>query len=116
MTDENFKDFINNQVSAGVTAFTFLSYDSLEDGGKKYDPLDEGLLDADNVSCNFRYIHTAVRLDSKTFMESITNERYTKNECWINSIADFYGNTLMSTTRKRNLLTRQKPLTVLNKS
>ena len=116
MTDENFKDFINNQVSAGVTAFKFLSYDSLKDGGKKYDPLDEGLLNADNASCNFRYIHTAIRLDSKTFMESITNERYTKNECWINSITDFYGDTLMSATRKRNVLTRQKLLTVLNKT
>jgi len=116
MTNENFKDFMNNAVSSGVCALKFLSADSLEDGGKRYSPLDEGLKDGDDVSCNFKYIHTAIRLDSKTFMESISNERYTKNECWINSITDFYGDSLMNTSRKRNVLTRQKLLRTLNKT
>ena len=62
MTSKSFKQFINNQVSSGMSAFKYLSYDSLEDKDENYDPLDEGLKDADNVSCNFRYIHTAVRL------------------------------------------------------
>ena len=65
MTDKDFRKFVQNKPGY-VVAFKFLSYDSLEDGGRKYDPLDEGLLDADNVSCIFRSIHTAVRLDSKT--------------------------------------------------
>ena len=115
MTDKNFAKLIQNKPGY-VIAVKFLSYDSLEDKDEKYDPLDEGLMDADNVSCNFRYIHTAIRLDSKTFMDSISNERYTKNECWINSITDFYGDTLMSANRKRNVLTRQKLLTILNKT
>jgi len=47
-------------------------------------------------------------------MESIKKEKYTQNERWINSITDFYGDTLMNTNRKRNVLTRQKLLTILN--
>ena len=115
MTDKHFAKLIQNKPGYAIVV-KFLSYDSLEDGGRDYNPLDKGLMDADNVSCNFRYIHTAIRLDSKTFMDSISNERYTKNECWINSITDFYGDTLMSANRKRNVLTRQKLLTILNKT
>ena len=60
---------------------------------KKYDPLDEGLQDASKVSCNFKYIHTPIDLDSKTFVESTQNERYTKHKWWVNSTTDFYGDT-----------------------
>ena len=49
-------------------------------------------------------------------MESIKKEKYTQNECWINSITDFYGDTLMNTNRKRNILTRDKLLAILNKT
>ncbi len=71
-------------------------------------------MDASNVSCKFNYIETSLNLDSKTFMESIKKEKYTHNECWINSITDFYGDTLMNINRKRNILTRDKLLTILN--
>ena len=49
-------------------------------------------------------------------MESIKQEKYTQNECWINSITDFYGDTPMNINRKRNILTRQKLLTIRNKT
>ena len=49
-------------------------------------------------------------------MTAIKNEKYRDSACWINSIADFYGETLMNTDRKRNVLTRAKLLTILNKT
>ena len=52
-----------------------------------------------------------VKLSWKQF----SNERYTKNECWINS-EDFYGDTLLSDSRKRKVMTRQKLLNILNKT
>ena len=48
-------------------------------------------------------IETKMNLDKKTFLEAIKNERYKENECWINSITDYYGDTLMS-TNKRNVI------------
>jgi hypothetical protein len=116
MTDKHFKHWIENKVSDGVVAFKILSYETLGDTGKEYNPLDDDLMDASNVSCNFDYIETLVNLDSKTFMESIRNEKYKQNECWINSITDSYGDTLMNTDKKRNVLTRAKLLAILNKT
>ena len=100
MTDKHFKQWINNHVSSGVVAFKILSYETLGDTGKEYNPLDDDLMDASNVSCNYNYIETLMNLDSKTFMESIKKENYKQNECWINSITDFYGDTLMNTDKK----------------
>ncbi len=69
-----------------ICALKFLSYDTLDDPDKKYSPLDEGLMDAMNVSCNFDYIETKINLDKKTFLEAIANERCKDNECWINTV------------------------------
>ncbi len=58
-----------------ITAFKIFSYHTLNDplGGKKYNPLDEGLLDASNVSGNFNYFETKMNLEKKTFLEAIKN-------------------------------------------
>ena len=110
LTDKRFKSFIDNQQSSGMCDFKFLDYDTLEDGGKKYDPLDEKHRDGDEASCNFKYTHSAIRLDCNTFVEAVSNERFTKNDCWVNSIKYFYGDTLLSDSRKREVMTRQKLL------
>ena len=115
MTSKDFKERWGHQPGY-IVAFKIMSAEELGDTGKEYNPLDEDLMDASNVSCNFNYIETSLNLDSKTFMESIKKEKYTQNECWINSITDFYGDTLMNTNRKRNILTRDKLLTILNKT
>jgi len=84
-TDRDFLELMQHQPGY-VCGFKIISHDVLADAGKEHHPLDEKLQDAMNVSCNFRYIQTNIDLNSKTFMESIENKRYTKNECWINSI------------------------------
>ena len=45
-----------------------------------------------------------------TFMEAIRNKNHTENECWINTIYDFYKDTLLS-ENKRKQITRA---TILN--
>ena len=83
-----------------IYAFKFLSYDTLNDTGKKYSPLDKGLTDATNISCNFNYIETTINLTKKTFMEAMKKEQHRDHECWINTITDFYGDTLMNDKKK----------------
>ena len=58
MTDKHFKHWMENKVSDGVVASKILSYETLGDTGKEYNPLDDDLMDASNVSCNFNYIET----------------------------------------------------------
>ena len=53
-TNSDFKEWLAFHPSAtDISAFKFLSYETLNDTGKKYSPLDEGLTDATNISCNF---------------------------------------------------------------
>jgi hypothetical protein len=115
MTNKDFKETWQHKPGY-IVAFKIVSYETIGDTDKEYNPLDADLMDASNVSCNFNYMETNVDLDKKTFMESIKNKKYRDSECWINSITDFYGETLMNTDRKRNVLTRAKLLTILNKT
>jgi hypothetical protein len=102
-TDKEFVEWMASHVSLNaMEGFKIRSIDILEDSGKKYSPLDEGLTDATHISCNYNYIETKLNLDKKTFLEAIKNEKYIESECWINSITDFYGDTLMS-NKKRNV-------------
>ena len=87
MTNKDFKEKWDRKPGY-IVAFKVLSAEELGDTGKEYDPLDEDLMDASNVSCNFNYMETLINLDSKTFMESIRNNKYRESECWINSITD----------------------------
>ena len=70
MTNKDFREKWERKPGY-IIAFKVLSAEELGDTGKEYDPLDEDLRDASNVSCNFNYMETLVNLDSKTFMESI---------------------------------------------
>jgi hypothetical protein len=36
-----------------------------------------------------------LRIAKDTFAEAVRNERYLKNECFINSLYDFYGDKLL---------------------
>jgi len=49
-------------------------------------------------------------MNADTFKEAIENNNYTKNECWLNSISDFYGDNLLSDKRRKHI-TRE---TILN--
>jgi hypothetical protein len=80
-TNSDFQAWLDLHPSGDLYAFKFLSYETLDDKGKKYSPLDEGLTAATNVSCNFNYIETDLKLDKKTFMEAIKKEQYRDNEC-----------------------------------
>ena len=98
-TNKDFKELITKQPGY-IHAFKFLSYDTLNDTGKAYSPLDEGLTDATNISCSCNYIETNINLTKKTFMEAMKKEHYRDQECWINTITDFYGDTIMNNKKK----------------
>ena len=47
---------------------------------------------------------------------AIKNNKYVENECWINSIYDFYHDTLLRPDKKKNMITRQTILEVLGRT
>ena len=57
MTSKDFKERWGHQPGY-IVAFKILSAEELGDTGKEYNPRDEDLMDASNVSCNFDYIET----------------------------------------------------------
>ena len=75
-----------------------------------YNILDENLRDGGKYSIYYKYIETHVDMAEDTFMEAIRNKNHTENECWINTIYDFYKDTLLA-ENKRKQITRA---TILN--
>ena len=72
-----------------------------------YNPLDEILRDATKQSIYYNYVETSLNMNADTFKEAIENKNYAKNEYWLNSIYDFYKNTLLSNKRRNTSLEKQ---------
>jgi hypothetical protein len=52
----------------------------------------------------FSYINTELDLSKDTLKEAIENNNYIKDECWLNTLNDFYGDNLLSQDKKEMLL------------
>ena len=64
-----------------------------------------------------RYVQTHLDPQYETFKEAIKVEHYVKNECWFNTLTDYYKDTLMGDKkRERNKLTKETILNIINKT
>ena len=64
-----------------------------------------------------RYIQTPLTPEYETLMEAIKVNHYQENQCWLNTITDYYKDTLMGEKRReKNRLTRKSMLTLIGKS
>ena len=105
-TDQDFKNWYD---SAGgyINAVYIKDYDSLDHkADREYSPLDEGLHSVTKLSINYKYVETKIDMSANTFLEAIVNKNYIRDECWINTIVDFYGDNIIS-DKKRNRVTRE---------
>ncbi len=60
---------------------------------------------------------TPLNAEYETFKEAVKVYHYTKNECWLNTITDYYKDTLMGDhKREKNRLTREKILDMIGKT
>ena len=50
--------------------------------------------DTTKISRRFSYLTTELDLSKDTFKEAIQYKQYIQNECWINTLYDFYGDNL----------------------
>ena len=87
------------------------------DGATDFIPVDENLTDFSHVSMFHRYIQTPLNPAYETLKEAIKVNHYQENQCWLNTITEYYKDTLMGEKRReKNRLTRQSMLTLIGKS
>ena len=85
------------------------------DGDTDFNPKRKNLRDATNASMYHNYIQTPLNPEYETLKEAIKIEHYQDNICWINTLTDYYKNTLMDDKkREKNKLTRESILKLIN--
>ena len=80
-------------------------------------PEKEKLKNTANLSMYNIYIQTPLDPEFETFKEAIQVKHYKENECWFNTITDWYKDTLMGEERReKNRLTKENMLKIMNKT
>ena len=123
MTDDSFKADVG--YAEGCIACIKVNYAERVDKADDFKPQDEDLTNTVNVSMYHRYIQTPLDPQYETFKEAIKVEHYVKNECWFNTLTDYYKDTLMGDhkdtlmgdhKREKNKLTKKAIQKVINKT
>jgi hypothetical protein len=114
LTDDEFESFYDKKGNY-IVAFKIFSVDSITESKSKHKPLDENLKDVQKISMNSKYIETKLDTSFNTFKEAIAKTPYTINECWLNTLMDVYGDSLMA-SNKREIINREKILQILGKT
>jgi hypothetical protein len=70
----------------------------------------------EKVAIQFRYCSNQLDLNQETFRDALRKGNHHESECWINTLYDNYGQTLLRPEKKKNLITRQKILKVLGRT
>lgn len=71
----------------------------------------------EKVAITYKYRTNPVDLSKDTFKEAIKIDKYNSHECWINTLYDFYSDSLFRTDKQqRYVITREKILEVINRT
>ena len=70
-----------------------------------YQPLTNRSRAPDNVSICYRYTSCNIDLNQDTLEDALAhgtfNKHHVKGECWINSLMDFYGDSILNPDKKK---------------
>ena len=108
--DKDMLGLLGTFMGYGLDAIKIYSATVVDGNGEDYDPKKRKLRNSDNIGIYHRFIETELDPEYETFAEAIRVKHYVKHECWINTLTDFYKDTLMGEKRKQQM-TRE---TVLN--
>jgi len=90
--------------------------DASDQGNTAFIPKKAKSKDTEKLAAFYRFTTTELDLDASTFKEAISKKRYAKDECFINSIYDFYHDNLLRSDKKRNVITRASILKTIGKT
>ena len=99
------------------TAFLILTAHKDSDEFLAEDPADIPRRSDGKVGITYKYRTNQLDITKDTFKEAIANNRYIKNECWINALYEIYGDSLLRTNKQqRYVITRAKILEIIGKT
>ena len=114
MTDDSFKADV--RYATGCICIK-VNYAERVDKADHFKPQEEEFTNTVNVSMYHRYIQTPLDPQYETFKEAIRVEHYVQNECWFNTLTDYYKDTLMGDhKREKNKLTKEAIAKIINKT
>ena len=85
------------------------------DGGQPSNPRQANLRRSENISMCNTYMYTELDTSKETFMEAIQKGNYVDNQCWLNTLTDYYKDTLMN-NKKKEPMSRGMILKLINKT
>ena len=110
--DDEMNEYLNRrEMRHYADAVVIYSADVVDGNPQDHNPRERNLRNADNIGIYHRYIQTELDTDYATFEEAIKVKHYTKNECWINALNDFYG-----TEPRMKKMTRENVLRLIGKT
>ena len=112
--DDTFKDQYDI-IEPYTDAFKIIKITPVENSKSKYNPLKAPLRDGNKISINSRYVHTELNLKRKHFIDAMKTGNGRENECWLNALTDYYGDTVLGSNR-REVLSREKLLELIGKT
>ena len=68
------------------------------------------------VAISFKYCSYQMDLSKATFREALRNTSHNSSECWINTLYDNFKDKLLRQDKTKNLVTREKILSILGKN
>jgi hypothetical protein len=99
-----------------LAAVYLMNITDSETKGRAFEPRKRKNRDTTKVGAYYLYNYVAMDLSKDTFKEAIKNHNYTKDECFLNTIYDFYRDNLLSPDKKRNVITREIILDTIGKT
>ena len=118
MIDKNviFKDLMESTGNSYLEAVYLMNITDSETKGRAFEPRKRKNRDTAKVGAYYLYNYVAMDLTKDTFKEAIQNNNYTKDECFLNTIYDFYRDNLLNPDKKRNVITREIILETIGKT
>ena len=115
--DEGFKAFWENHGVSYVVGMYIKDWEEIDTSSiAAVNPLQQAFRNTEHISILNKYISTELDMSKTGNKEAIERNNYVQNECWINTLYDFYSDSLLSLDKKRNVITRSMILEVIGKT
>ena len=88
-----------------ITSIYLIEYDSVDvERGRPSNPATSRKRDTANASCYHSYISTTLDLSKDYLFQATERGHYKKNQCWLNTLVDIYGNGLLSQNKQQRYI------------
>ena len=111
-----FKDLMKSDASEYLAALVLKDVVKVNTNTLNFEPKRQRNKDTTKVGAYYMYSCTPMDLSKNTFKDAIQNMNYTKDECFINTLYDFYRDNLLNPDKSRNVITRQSILETIGKT